>query len=104
MTRYDLDERLQFQIGVALAGPSAGPGMIAEQDATARRLGLSGAEVDLARAGRSFDLRTSSILALVRASRMEDPQALALARRQARRAGVASLALAEVERIAKAFR
>ena len=103
VTRHKLDERIRFQIELALAGPCACLTTIAGQEAAARRLGLSGAEVDLARDGRSFDVKTSSVLALVRATRAGDSQALAAARRQARTAGVARLELLEVEQIARSF-
>lgn len=85
MGRFTLDERVRVTIGLALTANARDPLQRRQQDIEARRLGLSGAEIDAARRGWSFDVRTSIALALVTAS-SEDQ--LGVQRRRALKAGI----------------
>jgi len=52
-----LDPRTRLSIEMALAGDRSAPALIRQQDDAAARIGMCGAEIDAARAGRSFDVR-----------------------------------------------
>lgn len=85
---------------MALTADRAVPALHRRQDGLAATLGMSGAEIDAARAGRSFDLRRSWALALALASREARPAV----REHARRAGLCERACGEVEALADRLR
>jgi hypothetical protein len=60
MTAYVLDGRARLAIELALTAGNPDP----RQEAAARALGMTGAEIDAARRGWSFDARLSFVLAL----------------------------------------
>lgn len=90
-----LSRRVQAQLRLALLAGGGGddPGL----EEAARAAGLTGAEIDAARAGRSFEARTSVLLAIARAIGSGDGTALAVAQALASRIG---LTAREVEAIA----
>ena len=61
--------RLMIEVELALDAGDADPGRRSRQDAEAARIGLTGAEIDAARAGRSFDARAAAAIALALACR-----------------------------------
>ncbi|WP_430424081.1 hypothetical protein [Phenylobacterium sp.] len=89
--------RLEAQLRLALLGDTAGPATLAQLMNQAQRAGLSGAEIDAALAGRSFEVRTSSLLAY--ALKQGDPVETDLKRQRGARLGVTASAF---DRIAQA--
>ena len=101
MQMSTLDPRMLLSIEMALAGDRGAPALIRQQDEAAARIGMCGAEIDAARAGRSFDVRGSRALELalaVRRGKYRD------ARSRAIRAGIDAELCREIERIASAHR
>ena len=100
MAGFTLNERARLSIELALtAGSGDGP-LLRRQDADARRLGLTGAEVDAAREGTSFDFPISQAMALALASSDEDR---AVRRELAARAGIDGRTCLEIEHLAAAL-
>ncbi|TWB29395.1 hypothetical protein [Nitrospirillum viridazoti] len=93
MTADTLDGRARLSIELALTAGSPDP----RQDAAARALGMSGAEIDAARQGWSFDVRTSLALGLALAAEdlRQDRRARAL------KAGIPEAACREIEALAR---
>lgn len=101
MAGFTLTERVRLSIELALtAGSGDGP-LLRRQDADASRLGLTGAEVDAARNGSSFDLPISQAIALALASNDEDR---ALRRERAAKAGIDGRACLQIEDLAALIR
>jgi hypothetical protein len=98
MQTQGLDACTRFSIELALTQDQGDPALLRKQDADARRLGMSGAEVDAARKGRSFDLRRSRAIALALARENRDDLRL-----RARQAGLDELACREIEMLAASF-
>lgn len=94
-----LHARLRLSIEMALTADRGAAALIRRQNDAARRLGMCGAEIDAARAGRSFDLRGARALELALATRRGDNGD---ARSRAIRAGIDEEACREIERIAGA--
>lgn len=94
-----LDARTRLSIEMALAGDRGSPALIRQQDEAATQLGMCGAEVDAARAGRSFDMRCTRALELALAHQRGDHGD---ARSRAIQAGIDADACCEIERIAAA--
>ena len=74
----------------------------AQQDHRAQALGMSGAEVDAARRGWSFDVKTSIAIALAIASNTDD-EACEVQRRRAVHAGLTERACQDIETLARCF-
>lgn len=98
MASFVLDPRLRLAITIAL-DPHPAPERACEQEADGRRQGMTGAEIDAARHGRGFDLRTSRALALALACRFSDVDR-AVRREQAMSAGLAESLCREIEWLA----
>ncbi|MBB3473570.1 hypothetical protein [Sphingomonas sp. BK345] len=81
-----LGERARLAVELALTARYADRPLRERQEADARRLGMVGAEIDAARLGRGFDVRTSRALALATAPDCD---------RQERRDGAIRAGLAE---------
>lgn len=94
-----LRTRLEAQLRLALLGDTACMTMRAELMNQAQRAGLSGAEIDAALAGRSFEVRASVLLAYARALKLGDRIEAELKRQRGARLGMSALAF---ERIAQA--
>lgn len=94
-----LDERTRLSVEMALVSDRGGAVLIQLQDDAAARLGMCGAEIDAARAGKSFDLRRSRALELALAARGNERLAL---RQRAIQAGFDDEACLEIERLADA--
>lgn len=99
MEESDLSPRLRVQVVLALSGDIACPEEAHHQEQAARDLGLTGAEIDVARRGSSFDRRTAAVVAYACALRQADPRQVALTRRQALVDGSTLLELSLVEQL-----
>jgi hypothetical protein len=94
-----LDARTRLSIEMALTAGRGAPALIRQQDDAAARIGMCGAEIDAARAGRSFDARGARALELALAAGRGDH---AHARSRAIQAGIDEAACREIETIAAA--
>jgi len=94
MSSFALEGRVRVSIELALTAGIADPRLHDRQDVGARELGLSGAEIDAARLGRSFDVRTSIAIALALAAR--DGRDYSAERDRAARAGIDSRTCEEI--------
>ncbi|WP_165191437.1 hypothetical protein [Caulobacter soli] len=92
-----LDDHLLVQIALALAGAGLRGEAADDLEGRARRLGLSGAEIDAARDGRSFDVRAGAAVAVAIAARRADAAGLRASRAQALRLGLGSHDLDDIE-------
>lgn len=88
MSDFTFDKRVRLSIELALTADSADPGRRSQQEDAARTLGMTGAEIDVARRGSSFDALISIAVALAIASRNANEAALADARHRAINAGI----------------
>ncbi|QUS42254.1 hypothetical protein RPMA_04480 [Tardiphaga alba] len=71
-----------------------------QQEDAARQSGMTGAEIDLARRGSSFDALTSFAMALAIAARFTDPALIAATRDKAVKAGISPEVCAAIEAFA----
>lgn len=88
--------RIDAQLRLALLGDRRTPKALAALERAARRAGLTGAEIDAALAGRSFDIRTSAVIAVARALRAGCPAEVEQARRRALSLGLCAAELLSV--------
>lgn len=89
-----IDPRVEFSIQLALTRIAAGPALLAKQEEAGRALGMTGAEMDVARRGSSFDFNTSIAVSLALNACRET-------RQRALRSGLSEEACAEIERLSK---
>jgi len=99
MQNSKLDARTRLSIEMALTGDQGAPDLIRQQNDEAARIGMCGAEIDAARAGRSFDLRGTRALELALAVKRGNDRDV---RARAIHAGIEEEACYEIERIAGA--
>ncbi len=95
----ELDPRTRLLIEIALAGERGAPALVRQQADAATEIGLCGAEIDAARAGRSFDVRGARALELALAIKRSDYREV---RARAIQAGFDEEACREIEGIAVA--
>ena len=100
MAAFTLDARTRVAIELALTTDGHEPLDRHRQEARASALGLSGAEIDAARRGRSFDVQTSIALALATANGDEERRRH---RARALKAGIGADACREIETFADRF-
>jgi hypothetical protein len=100
MAAFKLDERVRLSIELALTAKKPAPALLQRQDTDAKRVGLTGAEIDAARRGWSFDVQTSIVLALAAASNESDQ---AKQRERALKAGISHEACSTIEELARRF-
>lgn len=86
--RNEFHARVQAQLKLALLGDCGCRKTLANLDDEARSSGLTGAEIDAALGGRSFEARTAAAIAFACAIKAGDASALELARTRALRFGV----------------
>ena len=98
MSRFTLDERVRLSIELALTANDADPLRLQQQDTEARRLHMSGAEIDAARRGWSFDVHTSIALALALGA--SSGQDVGTQRDRALRAGIGEAICDQIEKFA----
>lgn len=80
--------RVAAQLRLALLGDCGCHQTLADLENAARSSGLTGAEIDAALGGRSFEARTAAVLALACAIKGGDSEACAQARSRALRLGL----------------
>jgi len=97
MARSPIDPRVRLSIELALTPDSAGPTLLAQQEEAGRALGMTGAEMDIARRGSSFDFNTSIAVSLALNACRET-------RQRALDAGLSEETCAEIERISQSRR
>ena len=100
MAGFTLDARVRLAIELALTAHGGDRPDRRRQEEQARALGLSGAEIDAARRGRSFDVQTSIALALATANGDEERRRH---RARALKAGIGADACREIETFADRF-
>lgn len=96
MHGFRLDERVRLAIELSLTA-SQDTMLHERQDAQARRLGMTGADIDAARRGRSFEVQTLMALTLATARSGEERRKL---RERAIGMGLAEAVCREIERFA----
>ncbi|QIO36915.1 hypothetical protein [Bradyrhizobium sp. 1(2017)] len=94
MAAFKLDERVQLSIELALTAKNPDLALLERQDIDAKRVGLTGAEIDAARRGWSFDVQTSIVLALAAASDEPDQEKQ---RERALKAGISQETCSAIE-------
>jgi hypothetical protein len=100
MTGFTLYKRTRLSIELALSAGNDDPVLFSQQEASAQQLGLTGAEIDAARRGWSFGVRTSVAVALAIAS---SEQEQLRQRQRALKAGLTMEACREIEHLAARF-
>lgn len=80
--------RVLAQLRLALLADCGCEQTLSALDLGARQAGLTGAEIDAAIAGKSFEARTDAALAFACAIRLDDQERIAVARERALRFGV----------------
>ncbi|QOZ13319.1 hypothetical protein [Bradyrhizobium sp. CCBAU 51765] len=100
MPGFNLDERVRLSIEMALTAEGHSS-LRQRQDVEARGLGMSGAEIDAARRGRSFDAWTSIALALARAACQGDDAELKNHREKVLSSGISEVTCQEIEEFAE---
>lgn len=101
MTNFTLDGRARLSIELALTAGQQDPLQHARQEAEARELRMTGAEVDAARRGWSFDVQVSIMLALACTSSGSDDRRVQHMR--ALGAGITGEVCREIEILADSF-
>ncbi|TZG32269.1 hypothetical protein [Agrobacterium sp. B1(2019)] len=94
MASSSIDPQVRLSIELALTGTNASKSWLAKQEEAGRALGMTGAEMDIARRGKSFDFNTSVALSLALNPSRETHQ-------RALRAGLSEEACAEIGRISR---
>lgn len=92
-----INPRARLSIELALTGTNGSKPLLAKQEEAGRALGMTGAEMDVARRGSSFDFNTSIAVLLALNVCRET-------RRRAIRAGISEETCEEIERIALSLR
>ena len=100
MTSSHPEDRIRLSIELALTAKDTQ--RQETQDAEARALGMSGAEIDAARRGRSFDAKTSIAMALAIASASGSSE-LAAERAKAQKAGFSEDECRLIEEFARKY-
>lgn len=93
-----LPARLRVQLELALLGDCGCATTIARLEREARSSGLTGAEIDAALAGRSFDATAAAVLAFACALKSEAAGQIENARRRAQDVGITDRELMAVAR------
>ena len=96
MTEFKLDGRVRLSVELALTAASGDFPLFRAQEEIARAIGMTRAEVDIARRGGSFDIKASMAVALALKVCEEN-------RQRALRAGLCARSCAEVEKMAAMF-
>jgi hypothetical protein len=97
----DFYARVQAQLRLALLGDCGCHKSLAKLEDEARSSGLTGAEIDAALGGRSFEARTAAALAFACAIKAGEDGAIEQARDHAARFGVTDEELSAVAKEAK---
>lgn len=98
-----INERVRVSIELALIEGPDDPSAYWQQYADAKRLGMSEAEIDIAREGRSFDVQTATVQAVAIAALSEDEALRAAARARAESLGLCEDTCRKIETFARRF-
>jgi hypothetical protein len=93
MAGFKLDARARLSIELALAAASGDSFSTQQQEKDAKVLGMTGAEIDIARNGSSFDFQLSKAVALALEPNVEH-------RERAMKAGIDAQSCAGIEKMA----
>lgn len=99
-----LPDRLRAQLALALLGDCGCAETLARLEETARRQGLTGAEIDAALAGRSFEARAAALVGYACALRDGRAELAEAARRRALACGIAESELRDAADLAREAR
>jgi hypothetical protein len=97
MSGSPMDPRVKLSIELALTGRCNDKALSLKQDEAAKALGMTGAEVDAARRGSSFDIKTSTAVSLALNACQDN-------RDRAKRAGLTEACCAEIEKFSEIIR
>jgi hypothetical protein len=97
---FKFDARARLSVELALTAGGCNPSREQWQESEARSLGMSGAEIDVARQGRGFDVTVSSAIALA----LTDGADLDSARARAVKSGISQAVCSEIELFAAGLR
>lgn len=96
MAGFKLEARARLSIELALTAGRGDPIFARQQEMDAKALGMTGAEVDMARKGSSFDFQLSKAIAVALKPDAEH-------RERALKAGIGTRACADIERLAASY-
>ncbi|APO73145.1 hypothetical protein AM571_CH00292 [Rhizobium etli 8C-3] len=96
MAGFKLDARARLSIELALTAGRGDPIFARQQEMDAKALGITGAEVDMARKGSSFDFQLSKAIALALKPDAEH-------RERTMKAGIDAQACADIEELAASY-
>ncbi len=101
MPHFSLNDRTRISIVLALSAGEADPLRRERQEVKARKLGMTGAEVDAARRGSSFDARASLAVTFAVAIMEGAKEAVECKRDRMLKAGFGEETLSEIEAIVR---
>ncbi|WP_246763476.1 hypothetical protein [Rhizobium sp. 007] len=96
MAGFKLDARARLSIELALTAGRSDPIFAGRQEKDAKALGMTGAEIDMARNGSSFDFQLSSAIAVALEPNVEHCE-------RAMKAGIDAQACADIEKLAASY-
>lgn len=97
-------ERMMAQLRLALSSDCGCRDTLARMEGEARGSGLTGAEIDAAREGRSFEARTEAAIRFACAIRTGDKESISQSGARARRFGLDADELATIEALVRTLR
>lgn len=100
MAAHAIDARILVQLRLALAPTHDAP-QAADLERQARAAGLTGAEIDAARAGWCFDVRADAAVGYAMALHAVDPHRVQAAFARAHRSGLGTLDIEAIERLSR---
>lgn len=103
MACFTLNERVRLSIELALTAADHDFPRRQQQDVDARRLGMSGAEIDAARRGWSFEVTMSVAIALALAAQAGDEARCQSQRERARKSGIGAEVCRDIEELATRY-
>ena len=101
MAQRKLDHRLQMQIELAISADCRCQRTLSRQEVRARKLALTGVEIDAARSGSSFDVRIACAVALACALKTADAHCIEQAEKHALAVGYTAGELRQIEQLVR---
>lgn len=96
MAGFKLEAKARLSIELALTAASGDSFSTQQQEKDAKALGMTGAEIDVARNGSSFDFQLSKAIALALKANVEQ-------RERAMKAGIDAQTCADIEKMAAPY-
>jgi hypothetical protein len=96
MAGFKLEAKALLSIELALTAGRGDPIFARQQEEDAKALGMTGAEIDMARSGSSFDFQLSKAIALALKANVEQ-------RERAMKAGIDAQTCADIEKMAAPY-